>query len=371
MELFDRTQKHLKEKRENIINGSVNCIPSPFPGFKNDFIGFEQSSYITITSYSKGGKTQFTLYLLFEALMYVINNGTIDLKVFYFPLEEDDEKILLRFESFLLFKLNKIRISPRDLRSTDANKPVDPHILELLESDEYQLYINAFEKHFEFNKIGNPTGMYRLCKQYALDNGTVYTKKYKARNEFGEIEERDGAFDYYVPNNPNRYVIMVVDHCSLVNVEGGLSLKESLDRLSKYMVELRNNYGFTPIMIQQQSTENESNDSIKLKNIRPSVRGLSDSKYTGRDTNILLGLFSPFKFGLQEYYGYDISKFKDRIRFLEVCISRDGECGGLKALYFDGATCTFQELPLPIINGKPNPELEKWYKYLDKLNKNG
>ena len=156
----------------------------------------------------------------------------------------------------------------------------------------------------------------------------------------------------------------------MVTEESGLSLKASLDRLSKYMIELRNNYGVSPVIIQQQSTVNESNDSQKLKNIRPSSRGLSDSTYIARDTNILLGLFSPFKFGLHEYFGYNIEKFKDKIRFLEVCVNRDGECGGIKALYFDGATNTFVELPPPLTEDKkPNPELDKWYKYLDKINK--
>ena len=62
MELFNRTQKHLKENRQNVLNGSINSIPSPFESFREDFIGLEHSTYYTITSFSKGGKTPFTLY---------------------------------------------------------------------------------------------------------------------------------------------------------------------------------------------------------------------------------------------------------------------------------------------------------------------
>ena len=57
----------------------------------------------------------------------------------------------------------------------------------------------------------------------------------------------------------------------------------------------------------------ESNDSVKLGRIRPSVRGLGDSRYPARDCNLMLGLFSPYKFGLESYLGYDIKKFKDHI----------------------------------------------------------
>ena len=79
--------------------------------------------------------------------------------------------------------------------------------------------------------------------------------------------------------------------------------------------------------------------------------------------NVVLGLFSPFRFGLPEYMGYDIKKFKDNIRFLEVIVNRDGEMGGILPLFFDGATCTFKELPLP----DDAKSLEKWYSYLNKL----
>lgn len=81
--------------------------------------------------------------------------------------------------------------------------------------------------------------------------------------------------------------------------------------------------------------------------------------------NTLLGISSPFKFGINSYFGYDITKFKDNIRFLEVCNNRDGEVGGIVALYFDGATCTFKELPRA--DGENNGELQKWYNLLDKI----
>jgi len=79
--------------------------------------------------------------------------------------------------------------------------------------------------------------------------------------------------------------------------------------------------------------------------------------------NGLLGLFSPFKFGLNSYFGYDITKFRDNIRFLEMCNNRDGEVGGIIALYFDGATCTFHELP-PADEAHA-AELQKWYNFID------
>lgn len=303
------------------------------------------------------------MFLLFEALLYILDHpDAADMKVFYFALEETDERILQRFESYLLFKLDKIRISPKNLRSTYNDNPVPQNILDLLASEKYQMYIRAFEEHFVFHNVGNPTGIKIICETYAKESGTIYCKKIRIRNEFGELEERDGVFDHYVQNNPHEFRFIVVDHCGLLKPEKGASMKETIDQLSKYFVELRNKYNFSPILIQQQSTANESNDSFKLKNIRPSGRGLSDSSYTQRDAQLLLGLFSPFKFGLEDYMGYDIKKFRDHIRFLEICNSRDGEVGGIVALFFDGCCNMFYELPLPT-----DPALNEWYKYLNKL----
>lgn len=64
--------------------------------------------------------------------------------------------------------------------------------------------------------------------------------------------------------------------------------------------------------------------------------------------NLVLGLFSPFKYGLTEYEKYDITRFKNNIRFLLVIEDRDNGAGGqVCPLLFDGEVSNFCELPLP------------------------
>jgi len=357
MTLRERVMETLKKRRQNLLDGNINSIPSPFKRFMTDFIGLEQSTYYGITSYTKGGKTQFVLNLLFEALIFAYEHQDImRLRIFYFNLEETDEKILNRFQSWLLYRLDRIRISPSNLRSSRNDSPVPQEILDKLESENYVKYIEFFENTIIFSPTSNPTGIFYECKRYAEANGTTYKKTVPFNQE--------EVFDRYEPNDPFEYRVVVIDHISLISQERGMSKKESIDKLSEYLgTNLRNRYTFIPIVIQQQSTENESNDSFKLNRIRPSGAGLSDSKYVQRDVNILMGLFSPFKFGLKEYMGYDITKFKDNIRFLEMCVNRDGEMGGIVALYFDGATCTFKELPPP----EDKEGLAEIYKYMDSI----
>ena len=367
--LRERVVQNLNKRRQRILEGQLNCIPSPFQRFSNDFIGIEQSCYYTITSFTKGGKSQFTSYtFIYKPLMFCyLSQADIDLKILYFPLEETPERIMQRFISWLLFDFSKgkIRISPRDLRSTTS--AVSKDILEVIESPEIQDILKYFEEHIIFpEESGNPTGIYKYCKSYAEKNGTVYTKPIKYKNEFGIVEEKQ-VFDRYEQNNPNEYRLVIVDTINLIDTEKGMNLKQSMDKLSEYCAKyLRNRYHYSPVIIQQQAFEQEGNEAFKLGRVRPSVAGLGDTKYTSRDSNVVLGLFSPFRFALKDYEGYDISKFKDNIRFLEMIVNRDGEMGGLCPLFFDGAICRFDELPKP--NDTDN--LNKVYDYLNGIRGN-
>ena len=78
-----------------------------------------------------------------------------------------------------------------------------------------------------------------------------------------------------------------------------------------------------------------------------------------------MGLFSPFRHEIPDYLGYDITKFRDNIRFLEILGGREGGGGTICPLYFDGAVNFFKELPLP-----ENKEgMQKAYSILEKIRK--
>ena len=288
------------------------------------------------------------------------NPDKLRIKIFYYPLEETPENVLERFICYLLNLKSRIRISPKDLRSTDNNKPLNEDILKLLDTEEYSGIIKFFEENVIFSQSTNATGVWKECKKYAEDNGVVHTKKIKVTGDLGETKEVD-AFDYYEPNDPKEYKIIFYDHVSLTSIERGLDLRQSIGKLSEYFVILRNRYKFSPVVIQQQAFF-ETTDAFKMDKLKPSIATLADNKAVSRDCNICLSLFSPYAYELRDYLGYDITKFKDNIRFLEVLLNRDGQSNGIVALYFDGCNSTFAELPLP----NNEKELNKVYSMLNK-----
>lgn len=160
--LTQKVMKYLHERRENLINGKVNCIPSPFVTFRNEFVGIEQETYYCITANQKAGKSQFASFMfLYIPILYAYTNrDKVRVKIFYAPLEESKEKVIMRFMRYLLYTHSgfRTRVSHHELTSTIEGQPVSEDILATLESEEYRNIMDFFESHVEFLTSKNPTG---------------------------------------------------------------------------------------------------------------------------------------------------------------------------------------------------------------------
>lgn len=288
----------------------------------------------------------------------------------YFTLEVSPEEKYNEFLCHLLFKLDNIIISTTELKSTDKDNPLDPKILDLIESDRYQYYIKAYEEMVIYvDDQKNPTGINKYCRDYALNHGHLNFKKETKKDKLtGELIEFDmiDPLNPYTPDDPEEIRIIVLDNASNLTNESGMKKMETIDKMSKYGIGLRNQLQYVFVLIQHQSQAQEGIENIKLGKLKPSSDGLADCKTTTRDANLVIGLYSPYKYGLREYEGYDITKFKNHIRFMEVIEDRDyGANGQICPLYFDGAVSTFKELPKP----QDKNEISSVYQHIEDRNK--
>ena len=339
----------LEERRRNAVNGGVNCIPFPFERFRSKIPGIEQEQYVIITASTKTGKSQLANYLyLYSVLDYCfLHPDRCSCHIIYFALEESKQRVIERYMSHLLYKLDGIRIAPLDLRSTSIDYPVPEEIIELLKSERYQERFRFFEQCVEFDTENtNPTGILRTCEAYAKSVGTYKSSTITSNSDWTKEVE---VFDDYIPNDPNHYKIVIIDHISLVDKEQGFGKKETIDKVSEYFVKyLRNRYKYTCVVIQQQAAEAEGLEALKQKRLMPSNSTGGDSKYTFRDCNLALGLFDPSRAGLATWQNYDIATgLRSYGRFMNVISNRDGAMGDICPLFFDGAVCNFEELPRP------------------------
>lgn len=366
MGLIQRVLTGIKDRRQRIADGDINCIPSPFPTFWDSFPGVEQGKYYLVSAATKGAKSQLASYLfLYVPLLYAYNHpDKVRLQVFYFPLEETPEKIALRFMSHLLYTMYKIRIPPLRLWSVAQGQVFDAKILELLNSIEVRSLLDFFEDHVHFISRRNPTECWKTVNKYAEEAGTTYKKMITIENKETGVKQEREVFDYYKPKDPDEYVIILADHAGRLEQERGMTKKETIDKLSEYFMIFRDHYNYTPVLIQQQNSDTVSLDAFKANKIRPTYNGLMDTKQTGQDCSLMLGLTCPFSFEIPEYLGYNIRNLKGYARFLEVVLNREGQSNEVLPLYFDGATNYF--VPLP--NAKDVAKLQKVYNLIQGFN---
>ena len=85
---------------------------------------------------------------------------------------------------------------------------------------------------------------------------------------------------------------------------------------------------------------------MKLQILRiKSLRDNKLNKLTGRDCNLMVGLFAPYRYKILDYAGFDLKILQDNYRELSVILNRDGKSNAAVDLYFDGASNYFAELP--------------------------
>jgi hypothetical protein len=206
---------------------------------------------------------------------------------------------------------------------------------------ETRKYFEQMEDVLEiFDGSMNPTGINHRMLQIAKQNGN-YLMKTVDDGKGGKIE----VFDRYVPHNPNMYTMVLIDHVSLTKKEKGYNTKETIDRLSEYLIPMRNNFGFIPVVVQQIGRGNSTADRMKLDRLEPQLSDFKDSGNTQQDANVILSLFAPKRYELERFRGYDITKLRDRFRSLTILKNRDGESDIRIGLHFVGEAGHFAELP--------------------------
>ncbi len=345
MSIFDNALGRIDDNRWK----RDNCIPFSgiFPRFSEYLPGIQQKRYYIISGSSGAGKSQLTDHLfVFTPNDFVNTETDITFKIFYFSLELDKETKLTQWMTRRLYDHYNIRANINILQSVGKNRLSDSIYMALKETQDY--FYRLEEKVEIIDTTMNPTGIIKRVEEYAKNNGKILKKPYiiKEKQENGDIKEHEIlGFDRYVANNPNEYVLVIVDHASLLNLESGMPIKQTIEKLSKEFVRLRNRYGYIPILVQQQNASGENLEHFKADKMEPSKDGLAESKLSYNDCDIALGIFSPYRHDIKTYRGYNIAQMQDAYRNLNIFKNRFGVQNVNIGMYFDGAVNAFFELP--------------------------
>lgn len=377
---FNSIYSEIIQNKQNHESGYYNCIPFIGLNRLERFLpGIEQGTYYLITAGTGVGKSKLARYLfIHNPYLFLEENPDPDIvvDVIYFSLEESKKKIILSEISKYLFSKYNLNISIKQLQSRGRYNTISSDVLDKIK--EAEDFINNYLEHVKIiDNIRNPTGMYKYVRDYALTIGTYYDKDGVALTP-KEVEDvtrgQNDAYkkvSYYKAHNPKHYVIVMVDHYGLFENESGLTQWQTISKWSAdYCLRIRDKFNFIPVGVQQQAADKErietnyKGDTIELK-LEPSLEGLADNKTTSRDANVVLGLFDPNRYSIKEHSGYDISRFKDRYRSINLLKDRDGIANKKVPLFFNGAVDFFKELPKSDdIDG-----VRRVYEYINQLNR--
>lgn len=281
--VISKILEDLVKRKKNIEEGNFNCLPLPFKRFKLYFPGFEQGKYFILTANQKIGKSKLMDFMMVYSIILFKKfiNPDFKYKILYFTLEMSKESKYLEFISFLLYYLDRKVVSPTDLKSTDKNHLLGNDIIELIKSEKYQDLIKIYEETVEYiDDIKHPTGILKYCEDYAKTEGHIVYSEDTYTKDNGVVLHKIDHFEY---DNPSKYNIVIIDNAANLTAENGQSKMETIDKLSKYLVYLRNRYNFLIGLVQHQAQSQESLENIKFNKIKPSTDGLADCKTVSRD----------------------------------------------------------------------------------------
>jgi len=366
----------LKKIKSEKDSGKIFCIPfENYPKLCKSVPGVVPGMIQMVTAGSGVGKTQLTkaLYVR-EPLEYCLKHN-IKLKIFYFALEESEQEFVDTMICNFIASRCKIKMDLLTLQgyrekslTQDKVDLIDNHI------DEIEGLLSNVEI---IDSVYNPTGIYKYCRDYADKNGTHhYEEREFVKNKIDEKgnsytkKEKAQVYSHYVPNDLNAFTIVVVDHMSLLTPEKSkesgnmMSLHQTMAQWSTNyaLKQITKHWGWAVVNViqQEQSGEKEQftnkGDSIQKKT-EPALANFANNKEIQRDAKVILGVYSPDRYGFDKYNGYDVARFRDSFRAVKVLKNRFGAPNKYHHFLFDGATNSFDELPKPTESKQMDPFL--------------
>jgi len=349
--------KNIKTKKDS---GQIFCIPfTNYPKLSKSVPGVVPGMIQMVTAGSGVGKTQVTkaLYVR-EPLEYALKNN-LNLKIFYFALEESEQEFIDTMICNFISSRCNINMDLLTLQGFRESS-LDQAKMDMIEN-----HIHDIEKLLErveiIDSVYNPTGIYKYCRDYADKNGThvfedrEFIKKKSDGTTFTEIVK---VYSHYIPNDPSAFTIVIVDHMSLLTpekVKGTSSMMSQHQTMAHWstnyalkQITKHWNWAVVNVIQQEQSGEKEQftnkGESIQKKT-EPSLASFANNKEIQRDAKVIIGVYSPDRYGFDEYHGYDVRRFRDTFRALKTLKNRFGAPNKYVHYLFDGATNRFKELP--------------------------
>ena len=146
----------------------------------------------------------------------------------------------------------------------------------------------------------NPTGIYKYLQYHASQNGKF-------------VESGTGKFKRIIgfkPTIPEKYTFVITDHLRKMIPERGWQMKQTVDKMIEYQVEIRNwtAYTFIDIIHTNRDMVNQERLRFAKDMLYPTSDDIKDTGNLAEDADYVITLMNPNddKYKLQKHFGLDI-----------------------------------------------------------------
>jgi len=322
------------------IEGKNRGIPMGFNRL-NKYIGIRKAMYYLIGGLTGSGKTSFIddAFVLNPFDWYYENaiknkNTDIKLYIWYRSMERSRTYKLAKWLARKIFIDTGVEISVSKLLGWTKEK-LTPEELKLIES--YEDYMDAMEGVIEIiDGAENPVGIAKDLRKYALKHGTIEKLKYSEK---------------YTPNDENLITLVIIDHIGLLKTTKAQSTKkQAIDKMSDELRYARDLFGFSSVVVSQFNRSIANPIRIRQGDVEPQLEDFKESANTQDDADIVLALFDPMRYRVEDPTGYDLEKLRDDYgakyyRNCRLIKNSYGEDDIRIGLAFMGSIGLFKEMP--------------------------
>lgn len=334
------SKQQLEQTIERGMLGLNKGIPHGYNKLTEFLPNIQQSTYYLMGGELGVGKSAITddMFVYNPIDWYLENKDKTDIKLIipYYSFEIPKKDKAAKYLARRIYKRYGVLLDVNNILSRGNNRISQEHYdlvkkeLPIFEELDDILLMQDLPK--------NPTGIWNDLLKLAHENGTGIQQIDNGNYQFKEGVD-------YKPKNDNLYVIPVVDHIGLTKTEREFNKKQVIDKLSAYMIILRNKCNFSPVLVQQLNRSMSSSDRFKLDRVEPQLSDFKESGNTQEDANVVLALFSPQRYEIPSFRDYNIGQLRNRFRSLSILKNRDGEADKMLGLQFIGEVGGFSELP--------------------------
>lgn len=329
--------QELKIEVQRGLDGRNGGIPMGFDRL-NRYIGIRKSIYTLIGGLTGSGKTSLVddAFVLnpFDFITSKENKLGLKLRIIYRSMERNRKYKYAKWVARKIFIDEGVVIPVSTMLGWTGKMTKDEHDLFL----SYEEYGNKLKEIITIiDGPENPIGVAKDIKAHA--------------EKYGKIEQLDEYNKIYIPDDPDVVTLVIIDHIGLIKLTKELNTKkQAIDKMSSELRYARDLFGYSPVVVSQFNRDIANPLRIKNGDVEPNLEDFKDSANTQEDADVVIALFDPMRYKVEDPSGYDLNKLIDDqgakyFRSLRLIKNSYGSDDLRIGMGFFGEIGMFKELP--------------------------